>query len=81
MRPRLLTHRAIWLEIEALEARDGMPPTIDELRRAFRVGSTRTIYRYLKEMEAAGYLKRWPGARGMKRLRKPRPTPAPPPRP
>ncbi len=32
----------------------GVPPTIEELRQALGVGSTRTVLRYLQELEAAG---------------------------
>lgn len=47
----------------------GTPPTIEELRKMLGVGSTRTVLRYLEELEEEGYLERWSGARGMKLLR------------
>lgn len=49
-----------------------MPPTIDELRQALGVGSTRTILRYLQALEAAGAIQRWEGARGIRLLRAPK---------
>ncbi len=47
----------------------GLPPTIEELRRKLKVGSTRTVLRYLSWLEEEGDIERWSGARGM-RLRK-----------
>ena len=49
----------------------GMPPTLDELRRVLRVGSTRTILRHLQVLEGAGDIERWPGARGIRLRRAP----------
>lgn len=47
----------------------GMSPTVEELRRALHVGSTRTVLRYLRALEEDGDIERWPGARGI-RLRR-----------
>ncbi|MBI3001929.1 MAG: repressor LexA [Deltaproteobacteria bacterium] len=47
----------------------GVPPTIEELRRALRVGSTRTVLRYLRWLEEEGDIERWAGARGLRPLR------------
>lgn len=47
----------------------GVAPTIEELRRALRLGSTRTVLRYLKSLEEDGAIERWPGARGLRPLR------------
>lgn len=47
----------------------GSPPTIEELRQALGVGSTRTVLRYLEALEESGHIERWPGARGLKLLR------------
>ncbi len=47
----------------------GVPPSIDELRKALRVGSTRTVLRHLRALEGAGDIERWRGARGI-RLRR-----------
>lgn len=49
-----------------------MPPTIEELQRELGVGSSRTVLRYLRALEEAGDIERWPGARGI-RLRWMRP--------
>jgi repressor LexA len=51
--------------------RHGVPPTVEELRRALRAGSTRTILRYLEELEEANEIERWPGARGLRVLKSP----------
>ena len=51
-------------------ASEGIPPTVEELRRALEVGSTRTVIRYLQELEISGDIARWTGARGI-RLRRP----------
>jgi repressor LexA len=45
------------------------PPTVEELRTVLKVGSTRTVLRYLEWLEAEGEIERWSGARGMKILR------------
>lgn len=47
----------------------GVPPSVEELRRALKAGSVRTVLRYLAWLEEEGDIDRWPGARGM-RLRK-----------
>jgi repressor LexA len=49
----------------------GVAPTVEELRQALRVGSTRTVWRYLLALEERGDIKRWPGARGLRLLRDP----------
>jgi repressor LexA len=49
----------------------GVPPTVEELRSALGVGSTRTVQRYLEWLEEEGDLERWSGARGMRLLRDP----------
>lgn len=57
--------------LNKLIAKLDMPPTIEELRAELGVGSTRTALRYLGELEEAGVIERWPGARGL-RFRKPK---------
>lgn len=47
----------------------GMAPTVEELRRVLKAGSTRTVWRYLKELEIEGLIERWPGARGLRPLK------------
>jgi SOS-response transcriptional repressor LexA len=65
-RRKLLSTREVFQAIkDALKKRD-MPPTIEELRVALKVGSTRTILRYLRSLEEDGLIERWPGARGMR---------------
>ena len=49
--------------------RQGMAPTIEELRQALGVGSTNTVLRCLRELEDEGHIERWPGARGIKLLK------------
>ncbi|MEZ5987420.1 MAG: SAVED domain-containing protein [Hyphomonas sp.] len=57
--------------IARLLAETGQPPTIEELREELGVGSTRTVLRYLQELEEAGVIERWSGARGLRLLRQP----------
>lgn len=57
--------------LSKLVARDGRPPTIEELREELGVGSTRTVLRYLEELEEDGVIERWPGARGLRVARQP----------
>jgi repressor LexA len=47
----------------------GVPPTIRELRDTLKVGSSRTVLRYLSTLETEREIKRWPGARGIRLLR------------
>jgi repressor LexA len=47
----------------------GVPPTIEELRKLLKVGSTRTVLRYLRWLEDEGDIERWVGARGLRALR------------
>lgn len=51
---------------------EGQPPTIEELRQALELGSSRTVLQYLQELEDGGYIRRWPGGRGIQILRRPR---------
>ena len=47
----------------------GNPPTVEELRKFLKLGSTRTALRYLEWLEEEGLIERWPGARGLKTLK------------
>jgi len=47
----------------------GVPPTVDELRKILKLGSTRTVLRYLHTLEEDGAIERWSGARGLRLLR------------
>lgn len=50
-------------------AENGVPPTVQELRRKLGLGSKRTVLRYLHWLEDEGDIERWPGARGIRPLR------------
>jgi len=68
---KLISRLEILKAIRNSMAHRGVPPTVEELRIALGVGSTRTVLRYLQSLEEAGDIKRWPGARGMRLLRDP----------
>ena len=65
-RPRLLSKEQVLAAINGWIVKHGVPPTVEELRGALRLGSTRTVHRYLHWLEEAGDLERWPGARGVR---------------
>ena len=50
----------------------GLPPTVEELRKALGLGSVRTVLRYLGDLEEAGEIRRWAGARGLQPLKAPK---------
>jgi repressor LexA len=66
---KLLTKEFVLDAINRWMIDHGLPPTIEELRRILKVGSTRTVLRYLTWLEDEGDIERWPGARGL-RLKK-----------
>jgi SOS regulatory protein LexA len=66
---KLLTKEFVLDAINRWMIDHGLPPTIEELRRILKVGSTRTVLRYLTWLEKEGEIERWPGARGL-RLKK-----------
>ena len=68
-KPKLFTKEQVLSAIKDWIIENGFPPTVDELRRILKVGSTRTVLRYLAWLEKDGDIERWSGARGM-RLRK-----------
>lgn len=68
-RDKLFSREQVLEAIQQWIRRSGYPPTIDELRRAMGVGSTRTIMRYLEWLEQEGDIRRWPGARGLQLTR------------
>jgi SOS regulatory protein LexA len=68
-RPKLLTKEQVVDALNRWFIRNSVPPTIEELRRLLKVGSTRTVLRYLDALKEEGYIDRWPGARGL-RMRK-----------
>lgn len=57
--------------IHALIRKTGVAPTIEELGSRLGGASSRTVLRYLRELEAKGYIERWSGARGLKPLKGP----------
>lgn len=63
---RILSSTSVLAALRDLQLAAGQPPTIEELRVRLGVGSTRTVLRYLQELEADGLIQRWPGARGIK---------------
>ena len=65
-RPKLLTKEQVIDALNRWFIRNGVPPTIEELRRLLGVGSTRTVLRYLRSLEEEGLIERWTGARGFK---------------
>lgn len=67
-RPALLAPEKVLDAIVKYEAKHRYPPTIEELRQRLRVGSTRTVLRYLRKLEDMKKIERWPGARGMRLL-------------
>jgi len=69
-RPRLLTTEKVRTAIQRLTAVRSNEPSLDDLRRELRVASTRTLFRYLRQLEDDGVVERRPGVAGVK-LRKP----------
>ncbi len=68
-RKKNLTREEVLKAINESFINQGLPPTIEELRKKLRVGSTRTVLRYLKWLEEEGDIERWSGARGVRALR------------
>jgi SOS regulatory protein LexA len=66
---RVLTKEQVLNAIHRHVIEHGVAPTIDELRRALKVASTRTVLRYLRWLEEEGDIERWPGARGLRTRR------------
>jgi SOS-response transcriptional repressor LexA len=69
MKRRLKTNYEVFSFIEDYCHLNKMPPTIREIQTGIDVGSTRTVLRYLTELERLEYIRRWPGARGMALIR------------
>ncbi|TAL41152.1 MAG: repressor LexA [Methylovulum sp.] len=68
-RPKQLSREEVLSAINEAFIKRGLPPTIEELRQALGVGSTRTVLRYLRWLEEEGDIERWKGARGLRPLR------------
>ena len=65
-RPKLVTREKVIAALNRWFIRNSIPPTVEELRRVLDVGSTRTVLRYLDDLQKEGYIERWSGARGLK---------------
>lgn len=68
-RKKLFSKEQVLTAIRKWLLERGVPPTIEELRQVLRLGSTRTVLRYLRWLEKDGDIERWAGARGLKLLR------------
>jgi repressor LexA len=68
-RKKLLTEQQVLDAINRWQLEKGVPPTIEELRRTLKLGSTRTVLRYLRWLEERGTIERWVGARGLRTLK------------
>lgn len=66
MREKALSKEQVLLAIRRWILHEGLPPTVAELRDVLKVGSTRTVLRYLRWLEDGGEIERWSGARGMR---------------
>jgi repressor LexA len=70
-RKRQFTKEHVVDAIERWVLEHGMSPTVEELRLRLKVGSTRTVLRYLEWLEEEGAIERRSGARGVRLLRTP----------
>src|SRR5665213_2267706 len=66
----LLSGERVLAAIQRWLVEHGAPPSIEQLRRELKVGSTRTVFRYLELLEQDGALEREEGS-GRLRLLKP----------
>ena len=64
-RPRLYTDEQAYALIARMVCSAHRPPTIAEMVKGLRVGSTRTVLRYLQRLERAGMIRRQRGSRGV----------------
>ena len=64
-RRKLCSSTEVLYRIKWCIRHSNMPPTCEELRKWLGVGSTRTVLRYLRELEDKKLIRRWPGARGI----------------
>lgn len=69
MREKALSKEQVLSAIRRWILHEGMPPTMAELRNVLKVGSTRTVLRYLRWLEDEGEIERWSGARGLRLLK------------
>lgn len=68
-RKKLLDNQQILRAIRNWIVHNGVAPTVEELRQTLGAGSTHTVQRYLQQLQADGFIERWPGARGIKLLK------------
>lgn len=68
-RKRRFKNEQVLSVIERWVLEHGMSPTVEELRFQLKVGSTRTVLRYLQWLEEDGAIERRSGARGVRLLR------------
>ena len=71
---RKISRAAVLRALTQFQVERGHPPTIEELREVLDLGSTRTVLRYLQELEEDGAIERWSGARGIRLKRAPAAT-------
>ncbi|MEK7110643.1 MAG: transcriptional repressor LexA [Patescibacteria group bacterium] len=69
-RKRIFEKEQVLGAIERWLVKEGQPPTVDELRAELGLGSTRTALGYLEWLEESGDIERWPGARGIRLLKR-----------
>jgi repressor LexA len=65
----VLTSEKVRVALQRLTALHGDAPSLEDLRRELRVGSTRTLYRYLRKLEDDGLVERRPGVVGVTLLK------------
>jgi repressor LexA len=65
----LLTKEEVLAALQRWTAGHGRPPSLEELRTELSVGSTRTVFRYLRLLQKDGAIERRPGAPGVKLLK------------
>jgi len=71
-RKRILKYEQVFGAVQQWLVRHGHPPTIEELRKTLGLGSKRTVLTYLQRLEQSGKIERWPGARGIRLLNRPK---------
>ena len=67
-RPILTTDKVL-AALRRWTATHAESPSLEQLRGELRVGSTRTLFRYLQKLQADGAIERRPGAAGVKLLK------------
>ncbi len=70
-RKRQFTKEQVLTLLQQWQLEHGASPTIKEIQKLLHVGSTRTVMRYLRWLEAEGDIERWSGARAIRVRRAP----------